>query len=108
MPLTRSKYATCTSQQTDLTLLSSAEPSLGLALRGREIMRKKRPILVAAIITALTGLAAPAYAVSPDECAGLGGTTGPRGECIVTADPTTCAALGGFPTRDETECIIPP
>lgn len=74
-------------------------------------MRSKHPVLIAATVTAFMSLAAPAYAVPPDECTGkLNGKLEDKGKnrvCVFPADPQECKAkFDGVPTGDETECVV--
>ncbi len=66
-------------------------------------------VMTAAVIVGLMSLAAPASAVTEEECGMLEGyVEGPADNpvCIFPADPEDCEALDGFPTRDEDECIL--
>jgi hypothetical protein len=71
---------------------------------------KRLGFTIAAVVVGLMSLAAPAFAVTEEECGMLEGyQEGPEDNpvCIFPGDPEDCEALDGFPTRDEDECIVP-
>jgi hypothetical protein len=77
-------------------------------------MRSKRPILIAATVASLMSVAAPAYAVTPNECTGqLNGQLEEKGNdllCVFPADAQECKAkFDGVPRGDverATECVV--